>query len=488
MRAFLVTQFTRYVVFLLASVIWISCATNPVTGKKELMLLSEADEIRLGQQSDAEVVQVYGLYPDAQLESYLNDLGQKLVRVSHRPNLKFTFRLLDSPVINAFAIPGGYVYITRGILAYLNSEAELAGVMGHEIGHVTARHSAQQYTKAQLAQLGLGLGASFSETFRKISGLAEFGLNLLFLKFSRDDERQADALGVEYSTKVGYDATHMANFFVTLQKMSAESPQFGLPDWFSTHPNPAERVKKIRALAREWQKKVGGSSFKIERNRYLRKIDGLVFGQDPRQGFVQNGKFYHPELKFSFPVPEKWEVHNLPTQVVLQSPDKKAVIQMTLAGENNPARAADAFITNSKVTVASRRKISVGRFAAEEVVSNMATREGSMRLLSYFIQKDGKVFVFHGMTVAPLFEKKYRAVFRNTFDHFNELKNSRILNIQPLRIKIVTVNRKHTLREELEKRGFREAEKLQRIALINGMGLQQPLQAGTLIKIVEGWK
>ncbi len=478
----------RYLLVFIIAALWLSCATNPVTGKKELVLLSEADEIRLGQQSDREVIQVYGLYPDKQLEQYISQLGQKLVRVSHRPNLKFTFRLLDSPVINAFAIPGGYVYITRGILAYLNNEAELAGVMGHEIGHVTARHSAKQYTKAQLAQLGLGLGMAFSESFRRVSGLAQFGLNLLFLKFSRDDERQADALGVEYATKTGYDATQMANFFVTLERMSAGSAQYGLPDWFSTHPNPAERVQKIRAMAREWQKKVGSQHFQVERNRYLRKLDGLVFGENPRQGFVQNSVFYHPDMKFSFPVPQGWKVHNLPTQVVLQSPDKKAMIQMTLAAESTPAKAADAFIATSKVTVASRQGISVGRFVAEKVISNMPTREGELRLLSYFIQKDGQVFVFHGMTPAPLFEKKYRAIFRNTFDHFSELTNSKILAIQPMRLKIVKVSQTAPLKAVLQKHGFRSGEKLNRLALINGMELNQPVQAGMLIKLIQGWK
>ena len=210
-----------FVLLLLMLAFVISCAVNPVTGKTELMLLSESDEIQLGQQSDKEVVAQYGLYDDAQLQSYIDQLGQKMVKISHRPNLSFSFRLLDSPVINAFAVPGGFVYITRGILAYLNNEAEFAGVLGHEIGHVTARHSAKQYTKAQFAQLGLGVGSILSEDFAKYSGLAQVGVGLLFLRFSRDAERQSDDLGVEYSTKVGYDAREMGNFFHTLDQMPA---------------------------------------------------------------------------------------------------------------------------------------------------------------------------------------------------------------------------------------------------------------------------
>ena len=154
-------------VVLLVLPVFYTCAVNPVTGKSEFMLLSESDEIKMGQSTDKQVVQMYGIYDDAKLLAYLNDMGQKMVKVSHRPHLKFEFKIMDSPVINAFAVPGGYVYITRGIMSYLNNEAELAGVVGHEIGHVTARHSAKQYTKVQFAQLGLGLGSMLSEEFAK---------------------------------------------------------------------------------------------------------------------------------------------------------------------------------------------------------------------------------------------------------------------------------------------------------------------------------
>jgi len=209
---------------------WISsCAVNPVTGRQELMLLSEPDEIQFGRQTDGQVVQEYGLYEDAKLTAYLNDICQRLGKISHRPNLTYHFKVLDVSVVNAFAVPGGYVYFTRGILASLNNEAELAAVMGHEIGHITARHSARQYSQAQLAQLGLGVGMVFAEKIPALSELAQLGVGMLFLRFSRDNERQADDLGVEYSSKVGYDATQMASFFETLERMNPGSDRSGLP-------------------------------------------------------------------------------------------------------------------------------------------------------------------------------------------------------------------------------------------------------------------
>ena len=208
--------FKKFVLFVVLFLFAGSCAINPVTGKREFMLVSEEQEIAMGKEYDPQISTMYGVYDDPALLKYVNDLGLKMAKISHRPNLNYEIKVMDSPVINAFAVPGGYVYITRGIMAYLNNEAELAGVMGHEIGHVAARHSAAQMSKAQVAQIGLGVTSMISEEIAQYAGLANQAVGLLFLKFGRDDEREADNLGVEYSTTVGYDAHEMANFFKVL--------------------------------------------------------------------------------------------------------------------------------------------------------------------------------------------------------------------------------------------------------------------------------
>src|SRR5262245_6187516 len=197
------------------------CAKNPVTGKREIVLVSESQEVAMGADSHPQVQREYGFVADEKLQRYVQSMGNKLVAVSHRPALPWHFTVVDSPVVNAFAIPGGYVYLTRGILAYLNSEAELAGVMGHEIGHVTARHSVRQITRQQLAQLGLGVGGVLSPTFGQLGNLAGSSLGLVFLRFSRDDERQADRLGVEYAARGGWDPREVSNFFEVLSGLSA---------------------------------------------------------------------------------------------------------------------------------------------------------------------------------------------------------------------------------------------------------------------------
>ena len=194
------------------------CVVNPVTGKKQVSFMSESQEIALGQQSDPAVLAQFGLYPSDVLQSFIEEKGQDMAKISHRSNLEYSFKVVDSPVVNAFAVPGGYIYFTRGIMAYFNNEAQFAGVLGHEIGHIAARHSAQQQTKQMLTQIGL-IGAMIaSPRFASMAGEAMQGVQLLFLKFSRSDESQSDVLGVDYSSQIGYDSREMAKFFKTLEK------------------------------------------------------------------------------------------------------------------------------------------------------------------------------------------------------------------------------------------------------------------------------
>lgn len=459
-----------------------ACYTNPVTGEKELSLLSPEDEIRLGAQADKSIVAQYGLYDDEQLAEYIDQIGQRMVKVSHRPDLKFHFRLLDSPVINAFALPGGYTYITRGILAYMNSEAELAGVIGHEIGHVTARHGAKAYTRAQLAQLGLGIGSILSEDFRRFSDVAEVGVGLLFLKFSRDQERQSDRLGVEYATKIGYDASHLSHFFGTLNRLQGESGE-SLPGWFSTHPNPEEREAKVLELAREWQQKVATQDFTVARDRYLDHIDGIVYGEDPRQGFVENDYFYHPELEFQFPVPEKWRVINTPQQVQIISPEQDAGIVLSLSDAGDARLAAQKFVTDNEARVLQSDRTTVNGMPAEVRVSEVAGQQGTLRVLSYFIEKGAQVYVFHGFSAAGQYSS-YEGAFRYTMGNFDRLKNRAAKQVKPTRIRVVRVDRRATLETLLANYGMKD-EQHEELAVINGLQLTDTLTPGQRIKILR---
>ncbi|NIT58837.1 MAG: M48 family metalloprotease [Aliifodinibius sp.] len=446
------------------------------------MLLSEQEEIELGKNADAQIVQQYGIYDDQGLNQFVSDLGQRMAKISHRPNLPYEFKILDTPVINAFAVPGGFVYVTRGILAYLNSEAEFAGVMGHEIGHVTARHSAKQYSKAQLAQLGLGVGSILSEDFAQYAGLAQTGLALLFLKFSRDAERQSDRLGVEYSTKVGYDARKMASFFETLDRMSP-GDEGGLPGWFSTHPAPEERVENIGTLAQEWQAKVQTRNLEVNRDVYLRRISGLVYGNDPRQGYVEGNVFYHPQLRFQFPVPGGWKVNNTPSQVQIGTEEGSAAILFTLASGKTPAQTSQKFLSESKATVVNSQNIDVHGFSTRRVISDLNTQQGVLRVLSYFIHYGQNTYVFHGYTGQANFGS-YQSTFQGTMNGFNKLNDPQKINVSPKRVQIKKVNRRTTVQDALTSFGVPD-DKLEQTALLNGMKLTDSVERNGLLKIIS---
>ena len=461
----------------------LSCATDPVTGSRQFMLVSEQEEITIGRQTDREIAATYGMYGDEPLSNYVDRIGQTMAKKSHRPNLAFTFKILDTPVVNAFAVPGGYVYLTRGIMSYLNDEAELACVIGHEIGHVTARHSAEQLTKAQFAQLGLSLGSILSQEFRALAGVAEFGVGMLFMKFSRDNEREADDLGVEYATKAGYDADRMADFFMTLERLHPSSDRSGLEGWFSTHPNPPDRIKVVRMRAKEWADKEGGRKLEVNRDEYLRQIDGLVFGEDPRQGYVDDSVFYHPQLKFQFPVPAGWKIKNTPAQVQMFSPNQDAAVLFSLTRGDSPEDAAKQFVAGANAGVIQADSTTLNGLRATRVLSDVATQQGVLRLLSYFIEKDRNIYTFHGFSSKSRFGS-YESVFRHTMTQFKPLTDQRRTEVQPARLRIHKIQEPKSLRKTLETLGV-PTKDLEDMAVLNGMRLEDTLPADTLVKVVE---
>ena len=293
-----------------------ACATNPVTGKRQMSLLSEAEELAIGQQQDLEIRREMGVYDDAALQSYVTEIGQELARGSHRPNLPWTFTIVDSPAINAFALPGGYIYVTRGILAYLDDESELAGVLGHEIGHVTARHAAQAYTRQAQANLGLTVLSIFVPGVQPFTQLGSAGLGVLFLKNDRAAELEADRLGVEYGAGAGWDPSGVPRFLATLARVDALSED-GVPNWLSTHPAPESRVGRAEPVAGKF---AAPTAARKNRDEYLDRIAGLVHGDNPKDGIVRGNVFQHPLLRLGLTFPEGWDVINSPEAVMAREP------------------------------------------------------------------------------------------------------------------------------------------------------------------------
>lgn len=477
---------------LLASILCImlmaSCARNPVTGKRELSFMSEENEIALGKQSDGDIVKSFGLYQNPEIQKFIDVKGQEMAAISHRAHLNFDFKVLDSPVVNAFAIPGGYVYFTRGILAHFNNEAEFAGVLGHEIGHVTAKHSVSQMSKQQLMQ-GLFVGGIvLSEDFRQYADVASQGMGLMFLKFGRDDESQSDRLGVEYSTKVGYDSHNMANFFKTLKRLSGES---AIPAFMSTHPDPVDRNEKVNELSDEWQAKlnVNESQLKTNRDSYLRMIDGLTYGEDPQQGFVEGGVFYHPALKFQFDIPTAWQLQNQPSQVVMSPQDGKALMVMTLASGVTLDKAKADVIEANKLNVIESVQANVNNLRAIKMSSEQtqASQNGAapkvIKILTYLIEYGSNIYVFHGMSESVDFNRNF-GNFQSTMKSFKVLNDPAMINKQPEKIAIITNNIERTLGTALTQLSV-PAKRQEEIAILNGMLLTDNLKRGQLFKTVR---
>ncbi|QNF34699.1 M48 family metalloprotease [Adhaeribacter swui] len=489
----LLTESKKVVLVLTAIFICNSCARNPVTGKRDFSLVSKDQEIAMGQQADPEVIAQFGLYPSEALQNFINQKGQQMVAVSHRQDLKYQFRIVDSPVINAFAVPGGYVYFTRGIMAHFNNEAQFAGVLGHEIGHIAARHSARQQSKTMLAQLGLVVGMVVSPELAQFGEQAQQSLALLFLKFGRDDERESDRLGVEYSTKIGYDANYMADFFRTLQRQQEQSEAEPIPDFLSTHPNPADRYQTVKELAADWQQKTKAKNLQVNRNTYLKLIDGLVYGEDPRQGFVEANVFYHPELKFQFPVPTGWLYQNSPTQFQMAEKEGKALLALTLAGGKTLEEAAQQTMQKYSLQALESKKVTVNGFPALAVVADQQAQQdqqqqqqqqtATIRTLTYFIQDGASIYSLMGISAKPDFET-YFTTFSNTMQQFRKLTDPARLNKQPERVRIKTIAKTTTLAEALRQNKVTD-NRLTEMAILNGMELQDQVTAGTLIKVVQ---
>lgn len=379
----------------------LSCATNPVTGRRELSLVSESQEIAMGQSLLAGTRQETGFYPDAALNRYVSGIGQRMAAASERPELPWEFHVVDDPAVNAFAAPGGFIFITRGIMAYLNSEAELAGVLGHEIGHVTAKHSVSQLSKQQLFNVGLVAGAIAAPDIAN-SGIGEavqVGGGLLFLKFGRDDERQADELGHRYALMQHYDVREMPKTFLTLQHLSEQGGSSDrVPGFLSTHPDPGDRV----AATTRWADTISSyAGLEVDRDRYLGHLEGLVFGADPRQGYFDTGWFLHPELRFRFMLPEGWHGVNQASRVVVVEPNGQAQVEVSQVAFATARQAADSFARQAGLQVQGSNTSPVNGLPAATVAFAATTQQQQqLRGQATFIEYRGSVYRLLGLTTA----------------------------------------------------------------------------------------
>jgi len=458
-----------------------ACATNPVTGKREITLVSEAQEIAMGQQADAEVRREMGVYDDPELQRYVEDIGYKLAKLSHRPNLPWQFTVVDHPAVNAFALPGGFIYITRGILPYLNDEAELAGVLGHEIGHVTRRHAAQQATRAMLGQgaiLGLGIFVPATQPFGSVTSA---GLGVLFMKFGREDEREADRLGIEYAAKGGWDPAAVPDVLTTLSRMD-ELSERGVPNWLSTHPDPGSRVAEAQPVVAQF-----ASLNASDRNRdaFLRRIDGLVVGDNPRDGIVRGSVFLHPAMRFGIEFPDGWEVLNSPSQVAAREPGQKRYMILQLV-DRPQGRTVDEIASRSMIDAGFRRlegqstQIN-GLDAFVGLYQGQLSGIGRVIMRAAHIRQGRQVFIVGGFAPDADFEKVDGAIGAS-LRTFRELDAREAASIRPNHLDFYTVRAGDTWQSIASRgKGLARASDL---AIMNHHPVNEQPSPGERIKIV----
>jgi predicted Zn-dependent protease len=467
---------------LTAGTIWTGCARNPVTGKSELSLVSESQEIQMGKQAATEVAQSIGLYEDSRIQDYVAQLGKTMAAASERPKLPWEFHVVDDASVNAFALPGGFIYVTRGLMTSINDEAELATVVGHEIGHVTNRHSVQQISKAQLAQLGLGIGSILSSDIARFGQLASAGLGILFLKYSRDAENQADQAGFRYALAQNYDVREMTDVFQTLDRIGQSSGGGKLPEWLATHPNPGNRIKHIEHMLDTV--KTDLSKGKTNREQYLQRIRGMTFGEDPRQGYFEGSRFYHPKMRFQLTFPDGWKTQNTPQAVVALSPNQDAIVQLGLAGQASPSQAVRQFLSQQGVQGGQASTSSINGFPAATSEFQAQTEQGAIQGLVSFISYGGTTFGIMGYTVAGKLGN-YGNDFERTIRSFSELRDGSKLNVQPARVELVKLNRDMTLEQFNQQ--YPSSVSLLQLAIINEVeDSASVLPAGRTVKRVVG--
>jgi len=448
--------------------------------------MSEAQEISLGQQMDSEVREQMGVYSNPELQRYVEQVGLRLARSSERPNLPWHFTVVDQPAVNAFALPGGYIYITRGILPFLDNEAEFAGVLGHEIGHVTARHSAAAYSKATSAGVGLALLGIFVPSTRPLQGLAETALGVLFLKHGRDDELEADRLGAEYTAKNGWDPEGIAGMLTTLARIDeASGSRRGVPNWLSTHPAPADRVQQVHASVEKAKASAPRGQFARNEDGFLNRIDGIVYGDSPEQGVVRGNRFLHGDLRFAIEFPEGWEIQNAPSQVAAKAPREEAYMVLQLVQEPRGSLEDTAL---ASMQGAGLRLVEGNRGQINGLPAFVGTYQGTVEGLGRVVvraahlEHQRRVFLVAGMAPQEVFSRVDGAITRS-ISSFDPLSPEEAARIRANRIDVYTVRPGDTW-QRIASRASEGNIKPETLAIMNHYPVNEQPRPGDRIKVV----
>ena len=461
-----------------------NCAQNPVSGRANFVTMSETQEVQTGRQEDVKVRQEYGVYDNKALQQYVNEVGQRLGKASHRPQLQYTYVVVDSPEINAFALPGGYIYVTRGILAYLNSEAELAAVLGHETGHITARHGVQQMSAATAAGVGATLVGIFVPALRNQAGDTAIGLlgNVLLSGYGREHELEADKLGAEYLYRTGYDPQAMIKVIGVLKNQELFDAEVAKAEGrqprsyhgvFASHPDADQRLQEVVGEAG----KLAGSG-RVNQEEFLRMIDKVPFGYSESQGFVRNFTFYHRELGLVLKFPDTWRISNKPDSVSASNRGDDVMIEMRLAGR---AQGAPADILRKQIGNA-REITSTTINGLPAAIATTSIRGLPTRAAVVFLGKSAYLIGGQAKTEGAM--QQALAAINATITSFHAMSETERNSARPLTLRVINAPPGATF-AELARSSPLGKNAVSYLRLLNGLYPQGEPAAGQALKIVE---
>ncbi|MCX4189915.1 M48 family metalloprotease [Methylophaga sp. OBS3] len=466
-----------------------ACAQNPVTGKQDFVMFSEDKELALGREYHPQIIKEYGRYEDEALQAYVQSVGERVAGVGHRKDLVYRFTVLDSPVINAFALPGGYLYITRGLMAYLNSEAELAAVLGHEVGHVTARHGVRQQSAAQAANLGYTLGSLFLPGLRNAGAQNVFNIlgGAMLSGYGREHELESDRLGAEYLAKSGYDPQAMIEVISVLKDQSvfaeAEAKKQGREyqgyhGLFASHPDNDTRLQQVVKAADQYLAARGGE---VGEEKYLSRIDGMVFGDSEKQGIRSGRNFYHNEMQFALQFPQDWHIQNNPSNLQAIAPEGKAFIQMGATDLNRKQTPAE-FIRD-RMNVSNLREGRSFSSNGLEGYTGITEQNGKLHRLSVVYLKDKAYIFIGGVKNEPEFGEFDKA-FLATADSLHVLRENERHLAKAQRIEVVRATNDDSYAKWAQSTRISNSP-MQQLQLLNGDYPDKQLQPGRLLKRIR---
>jgi predicted Zn-dependent protease len=470
-----------------------ACSTNVATGEKQFTpFMPASSEAQIGAQEHTKILAQYGgPIENTSLSNYVTNIGQKLVPHTERNDVKYTFTVIDSPIVNAFALPGGYVYISRGILTMANNEAELAAVIGHEIGHVTARHSAERYSRGVLASIGASVISATIKT-PGVDQAVGLGANLYLSSYSRAQESQSDDLGIRYIARAGYDPMAMSDFHRGLKASTAldakiagrdgEGEQF---NYFSTHPITSQRITDSSAEARKYP-----ANNTVNRENYLRAIDGMIYGDSPKQGFIVGKTFIHPVLGFKFNVPSNFSTENNPDQFIAASKRKNGPIAVFTGAKKQPNQTITQFLTNtvlggnlSKAVDLNTTTINGMPAATVEVPGTIAGAKANIRMVA--VQWDSSSVYLFKLVMPMDTTSAEMQELKNMAFSLNRISPNDKARYQPKRIDIFTAVTGDTVARRASKMPFDDGLNIDRFRVINGLVSGQELQSGMKYKTIS---